>query len=116
MSSEQEPSAYEASLDPRRCGAVQELTALVAQAYPEASFTISSGQDDPETTHIIATVDVDDPDEVVDLVIDRMLAIQIDEGLSVHLIPIRTPERTASYRRPASATGRSAALLPSRPL
>ena len=43
-----------------------------------------------------ATVDVDDPDEVVDLVIDRMLALQIDVGLSVHLIPIRTPERTAS--------------------
>ncbi len=116
MSSEQEPSAYEASLDPRGRGAVHELTALVVQAYPEASFAISPGADDPEATHIIATVDVDDPDEVVDLVIDRMLAIQIDEGLSVHLIPIRTPERTASYRRPASATGRSAALLPSRPL
>jgi len=112
MRNEQEPRLYEASLDPRRQAAVQELTGLVVQRYPGASFVISPGEDDPEATHIIATVDVDDPDEVVDLIIDRMLALQIEENLPVHLIPIRTPERTAACRRSPVAAGHAAALLP----
>ncbi|MGI8967593.1 MAG: hypothetical protein ACR2GA_00610 [Chloroflexota bacterium] len=86
---------------------------MVSRAYPEASFAISPGEDDPKITHSNAMVNIDDPDEVVDLVIDRMLALQIDEGTPVHPIPIRTPERTAAYRRPIVAIGRSTALLPS---
>ena len=112
MRSEQEPRSYEASLDPKRAAAVRELTALVAQHYPETSFVVVPGQDDPEATHIIATVDVDDPDDVVDLVIDRMLVLQIQEGLPVHLIPIRTPERVASLLRSRHLQERSEALLP----
>jgi len=87
---------YEATLEPRRHNAIQELTELVKQHYPTASFAVVPAEDDPDATHIITTVDLDDPDEVVDLVIDRMLELQIDGGIPVHLIPIRTPERTAS--------------------
>jgi len=50
-------------------------------------------------THITATIDVDDPDEVVDLVIDRMLELQLDDGIPVYLIPIHTPERVAALQR-----------------
>ena len=53
----------------------------------------------PEVTHLTTTVDVDDPDEVVDLVIDRMLELTIDEGIPVYVIPIRTPERVATLRQ-----------------
>jgi hypothetical protein len=78
---------YEATLEPRRHRAIQELTELVKQHYPTASFAVVPAEDEPDATHIITTVDLDDPDEVVDLVIDRMLELQIDDG-------IRTPERT----------------------
>lgn len=85
-------------LDARTRAAVDELSALVREHFPTASFAVAPSEADPSVTHIIATVDVDDPDEVVDLVIDRMLELQIDEGIPVHLIPVRTPERVAALR------------------
>jgi hypothetical protein len=50
-------------------------------------------------THLTAMVDVDDPDEVVDLVIDRMLDLTIDEGVPVYVPSVRTPERIAKLRQ-----------------
>ncbi len=69
--------------------AVNELRQTVKERYPEATFRIYRGQDEPEAVHLIATVDIDDPDEVVDLVIERVLEFQLDKGLPVHVIPIR---------------------------
>lgn len=102
---------YEASLEPRRQRAINELTHLVKHAYPNASFAVEPAEDAPEITHIVATVDIDDPDLVVDLVIDRMLELQIDEGIPVHLIPIRTPQRTAALQS-RQREDRSVALPP----
>jgi hypothetical protein len=90
---------YEQSLDQRWQSTVKELEDLGRQHYPETSFANEPGFDDPETTHIVATVDLDDPDEVVDLVIDRMLELQLDEGIPVYVIPIRTPERVAKLSK-----------------
>ncbi len=105
---------YEHSLDPRRQDAVKELEELVRQRYPATSFAVEPGIDDPDTTHIVATVDLDDPDEVVDLVIDRMLAMQLEEGIPVYLIPIRTPERVAKLAR-QQREYRAGAVLPPAP-
>lgn len=103
---------YMHSLDPQRQQAIAELTELVKQHYPTTSFEIGPSEDDPDVTHITATVDIDDPDEVVDLVIDRMLELQIDEGVPVYVIPIRTPERVAALRQHQRPRERSAAQLP----
>ncbi len=80
-------------LDPRIRDALRELKGMILQRYPEATFEISRGDDEPESIHLTTTVDVDDPDEVVDLVIDRLLELQVEEGLPVHVIPIRPVER-----------------------
>jgi hypothetical protein len=90
---------YERSLDPRRQSAVRELKELVAHRYPDTSFTVEPAIDDPATTHIVATVDLDDPDEVVDLVIDRMLELQLQEGIPVYVLPVRAPERVAALTK-----------------
>lgn len=92
---EQQRSEYQASLDPRRQQAVRELTQLVQAHYPLTEVTVAPSEDNPDITHVIATVDIDDPDEVADLVMERMLELQIEEGLPVYLIPLRTPMRTA---------------------
>jgi hypothetical protein len=90
---------YEQTLDPRRRQAIGELSALILEHYPTATFSVEPSADDPAVTHLVATVDVDDPDAVVDLVIERVLALTIDEGVPVYVIPIRTPERIAKLRR-----------------
>jgi hypothetical protein len=78
--------------DPRMTDAIAELTELIRARYPEAVFATEIG-DDRETVFVTAVVDVDDPDEVIDCFIERALSLQIDEGLPVHVIPIRTPAR-----------------------
>lgn len=85
--------------DPRLQAALQELTELVKAHYPTAAFSLEHGADDPDAIHLVTTVDVDDPDEVVDLTIDRELQLQVDEGLPVHVIPRRTPARVEELRR-----------------
>ncbi len=107
---------YVQRLDPPRQAAVAELTGLIRRRYPTAAFDIGPGEDDPELTHIIATVDLDDPDEVADLVMERMLALQLDEGVPVYVIPIRTPERVAKLRREQARQKRPAVPLPATPL
>jgi hypothetical protein len=79
--------------------AVSELQHLIKTTYPDVTFEVGPGGDDPDGTYIIATVDLDDPDEVTDLVIDRVVAFQVDHRLPVHVVPVRTPERVAQLQR-----------------
>lgn len=99
----------ESSRQARRRHAVEELTSLISRRYPTASFLIGPGEDDPTITHITAIIDIDDPDEVLDLVIDRELALQIDEGIPVYVIPIQPPDRSLAAMRRAGARQRSSA-------
>jgi hypothetical protein len=82
--------------DPRVLAAVNELEELVRSRYPDATFSVGRGQDDPEAIHVYATVDLEDTEPVVDLVIERELELLLDEGLPVQVIPLRTPERNAA--------------------
>jgi hypothetical protein len=84
--------------DPRVNRALNELSDIVRSAHPEATFEVASAADDADIVQLFARVDVDDPDEVADLVMDRMLEMQLEEGLPVYLIPLRTPERIAILR------------------
>lgn len=79
--------------DPRVERAIGELQATIARCYPTATFSVSNGADEPGNIHLTVTVDVDDTDEVLNLVLDRVLSLQVDEGIPLHVIPIRTPER-----------------------
>ena len=72
--------------------AVTELQALIHLHHPAATFQVTQGED-PVGTYVIATVDVDDTDDVVDVYIDRLLELQIDDGLPVYVIPVRPLER-----------------------
>jgi hypothetical protein len=89
--------------------AVDELRGLILQRYPDATFDIQRGPDDPEAVLLITIVDLDDPDEVMDLVIDRMMELQIEHGAPVFVVPLRSPERLRAllqedhYRRPTGA-------------
>ena len=66
---------------------------MIAARYPTVAFEVSRGHDEPRNVHLTAVVDVDDTDEVLDLVIERVVDLQTEEGIPVHVIPIRTPER-----------------------
>ena len=75
--------------------AVAEMQELIRARYPDATFAAGYGGD-PDGVYLTVTVDLDDTDEVVDVYVDRLLDLQIEEGLPLHVIPVRTPERIAA--------------------
>ena len=81
--------------DPRMERAITELTDRITAHYPTATFEIEEGED-PDGVYLTAVVDLDDPDELLDVVIDRLLELEIDEGLPLYVVPARTPERIAA--------------------
>lgn len=91
--------------DPRMQFAIVDLQDLIRQHYPDVTFSVGPIGDTPGIW-ITAMVDLEDPDEVVDLVIDRVVEMQESDGLPLHVLPHRTPERIAAMRR--AETDRSA--------
>lgn len=100
-------------LRPRMEQAVTELQDLVRQRYPEATFRVSRSPEDPRIIHLMATVDVPDTTEVVEAVLDRVLRLQIDEKLPIHVVPIRPRERVLEMLRAEQQTRPTAARSPS---
>jgi hypothetical protein len=73
--------------------ALSELKHAIQTEYPDATFAVAPAQDDDKAIDLVATVDIPDPDEVMDLVIDRVLAIQLERGLPIHVVPVRPADR-----------------------
>jgi hypothetical protein len=94
------------TFDERTLQAIHELQGTISDRYPTASFELSRAADDPASIHLVTVVDVDDPDEVADLVVDRVIELQVDEQIPIHVIPLRTPERVATYRAEQHQAGR----------
>ncbi len=95
--------------DPRIQAAVAELTQLVRDRFPDATFRVTE-HEEPCAIYVYAEVDVEDTDEVIDTYIDRMVDIQVYDGLPVYVIPA-WPEarRIADYER-RKASGQTAHL------
>ena len=90
--------------DPRIQVAIEELKSLIRGRYPEAGFQTYHGED-PEGVYLDAVVDVADTDEVMDLIIDRLLDIQVEQGLPVYVIPLQPVERVAAELQAEKASG-----------
>jgi aromatic ring-cleaving dioxygenase len=82
-------------LDGRMQAAVDELRHLIASRFPVVEFSVHEGEDG-ERIHLDAYFDMDETEEVLDLVLPRMVELQIDEGLPIVVLPMRTLERNAA--------------------
>ena len=67
---------------------MEELQGLIRRVDPTATFQVVPG-DDPTGIYVITTVNVEDTETVIDGCMDRLLELQIDEGLSVYVVPVR---------------------------
>ena len=94
MSTEQEVEVAS-----RMQSALDELRGLIREHYPQARFSVARGHDEPENVHLITTVDLEDADEVLDLVIDRVVELQVEERIPVHVIPVRPVRRVLETLR-----------------
>jgi hypothetical protein len=92
--------------DPQVQGAVEELRRLIADRYPGARFDVFE-RDDPEGVRLQATIDVEDTDEVMDVIMDALFNIQVERGVPVYVVteqplPRVTEELRARARRTSS--------------
>jgi hypothetical protein len=96
--------------DPRMQPALEELKELLRARYPEVTFTVYQGED-PEGVYLSAVVDVEDTDEVLDVVMDRLMHFQVDQALPVYVMPTLPLARVAEQLR-ARNTQRGSTVLP----
>ncbi len=90
--------------------AVAELQAMIVARYPEATFAVWQGED-PIGTYLTATVDVPDTDDVTDLIIERLIVMQVEEELPVYVIPVRPIARIQAAQRQREQVVHRAAIL-----
>jgi hypothetical protein len=84
--------------DPHIQKAVDELRALIAGRWPDARFDLFE-RDDPAGLRLQATVDLEDTDEVMDLVMDALYDIQVERGLPVYVVTAQPLPRVAAQLR-----------------
>ena len=95
--------------DPRIQAALEELRGMILDKFPGATFTVTYG-DDPEGIYLNPTVDIEDLDEVTNVILSRMVDMQIDEGLPVYVVPEWPDHRIEAYwreQRARQAEGRA---------
>jgi hypothetical protein len=97
-------------LTPRMEEAVQELKGVITKHFPTAGFVVEEGSD-PKGIYLVTTVDIADTDEVIDLVGDRLVQLQVDEGLPVYVTPLRPIERVVADLAEREAARAAAPLI-----
>src|SRR5215471_15710358 len=99
-------------LTPTMEKAVSELKGKISERFPQASFVVEEGFD-PKGIYLVTTVDIADTDEVFDIVGDRLLELQVDEGLPLYVTSLRPIERViAELREREQASSLSPLPLP----
>lgn len=84
--------------DQRIQAAIGELKDVIQQRYSNASFTVSRGED-PEGIYLRAVVDTEDIEEVIDVFGERLLRMQVEEGLPIYVIPLEPKEQALKAMR-----------------
>ena len=70
----------------RMAQVIGELKNIISSRYPGTAYVLEYGEDG-KRIFLIPMVDLDDPEPVLDLVIDRLLDLQVEEGLPIHVAP-----------------------------
>jgi hypothetical protein len=77
---------------------IAELKGMITVRFPDATFAVRERYDPPGIS-LVATVDIDDTDEVFAVVVDRLVDIQVEEGLPVYVVVLQPIERVMAEMR-----------------
>jgi len=83
--------------------AARELRATILEKHPNARFRLARAADEWRSWNLWTMVDAEDLDEVSDLVTERALNMRVEEGIPIHVVPIRGRDAQAGA---LSATSR----------
>jgi hypothetical protein len=78
--------------DPRSQHALAALQARIVHHDPSAPFEVAAG-DDPGGIYLTPIIDIEDTDAVLAVVLDRLIELQVDEGLPIFVVPLQPLQR-----------------------
>jgi hypothetical protein len=79
-------------ITPEIQAAIDELKEMIAERFPDTIFDVRE-QYEPPGISLTAIVDVDDTDEVFEVVVDRLIELQVYEHLPIYVTPTWPKER-----------------------
>jgi hypothetical protein len=79
-------------ITPKMQAAIDELKGMIVARFPVATFDVRQRYDPPGVS-LHAIVDVDDTDEVFEVVVDRLIDLQVYEGVPIYVVPQWPRER-----------------------
>ena len=88
--------------DPQIQAALAELKQRILERFPDTTFTVSLGED-PIGIYLYPEVDIEDLDQVRQPITERLVDMQVEEGLPIHVVPEWPPERSRAYREQQAA-------------
>ena len=77
--------------------AIAELRGLIAARFPQATFAVFEGED-PAGVYLEATADLEDSEALLEPVLDRLVAMHVDEGLPVYVLTAQPLARILAQR------------------
>lgn len=77
--------------------AIEELKTLIRSYDPGARFEISAGPDGGDT-YLVATVDTEDADEVMDVYIDRLVELQVEDRLPLYVLSLQADKNVTDNK------------------
>ena len=84
---------YDYGIDePPMRNAIAEIKALVRSKYPDAAFEVFPSSN-VGGVYMRIIVDIDDPDDVTALIIDRVADLQIEDELPLYPVTVRPTRR-----------------------
>ena len=78
--------------------AAEELKAVIRTKYPDAQFRLSRDPNQQRSWLLWAAVNVEDPEEVSNLVVDREADMLSEEHIPIHVIVTDAGERLTRHR------------------
>jgi hypothetical protein len=89
--------------------AIDELETLIRAQYPSALFQVEPDPEGSDALWLTTTVDLEDTEQVLELVIDKVMEIQLDRGLPIHVLPLRPIERVLAELQSTQQAEKAAA-------
>ncbi len=83
---------HDLNLDRPMERAIEQLKAAITEQYPQAAFVIVRGEDS-DGIYLKTIVDLEDVDQVVDSIRDKLYELQVERALPIYVVPLQPIDR-----------------------
>jgi hypothetical protein len=86
-------------MTPEMEAGIEEMKRVISACFPDATFEVDYGEEPAVGVYLFATFDHEHMGEALDCFIDRLVDLQVDEGLRLYVTPVRPAPRSREMTR-----------------